>query len=373
MKNNKGFGVIGIILIIVGVLVVGGGAYYLGKNSKIDDNLPQNKGDDLENNYNNSKININPEITNIKELISGGDNSLGDPFWNYQPKWSPDGEKILISSYPTGIYVNYINNNEQKFLTNDGTGAGFRYNWSPDSKAIVYLSREFKNGQQNNIIKLIEIETGEIIELTQGVGSSMPYFTPTSEVVYSYKGTLIKRKWNGVSIGKEETITKNVPANVVIPSPKGNILVVENDEGIMSLNNNGDDRKIIVKNEKNSFAWGVKFSSDGNNILFSNNVGSESHLFVYSFKTEKTVDLGNGMDYDWLPNNKIVYNIGKDDGNIMIGSEIYVINADGTSKKQITYTKDKIEVGLAVSFDGKFIVYMDENKTGSMYIGDLKY
>ena len=43
MKNNKGFGVIGIILIIVSILVVGGGAYYLGNNSKIYNNLSQNK------------------------------------------------------------------------------------------------------------------------------------------------------------------------------------------------------------------------------------------------------------------------------------------------------------------------------------------
>ncbi len=40
MKNNKGFGVIGIILIIVGVLVVGGGVYYLTtNNSEIDNKI----------------------------------------------------------------------------------------------------------------------------------------------------------------------------------------------------------------------------------------------------------------------------------------------------------------------------------------------
>ncbi len=38
MKNNKGIGVIGIILIIVGVLVVGGGVYYVGNNNlKLED------------------------------------------------------------------------------------------------------------------------------------------------------------------------------------------------------------------------------------------------------------------------------------------------------------------------------------------------
>lgn len=51
MKHNKGFSVIGIILIIVGVLIVGCGAYYLGSNNpKLEDDWKGMKENLRENN-----------------------------------------------------------------------------------------------------------------------------------------------------------------------------------------------------------------------------------------------------------------------------------------------------------------------------------
>ncbi len=45
MKTNKGFGVLGILLIIVGVLALGGGAYYINKNTKYaPKNFPEGCG-----------------------------------------------------------------------------------------------------------------------------------------------------------------------------------------------------------------------------------------------------------------------------------------------------------------------------------------
>jgi len=63
MQNNKGFGVVGVILIIVGVLVVGGGAYYMSKSSeKIpnveENNLAQENQNSISENSNNNQKSV---------------------------------------------------------------------------------------------------------------------------------------------------------------------------------------------------------------------------------------------------------------------------------------------------------------------------
>lgn len=68
MKNNKGFIGLGLILAIIAVLVIGGGAYYLGtKNSSvpknIEENLPvENQNDSINSNNNTESNSIIPSI-----------------------------------------------------------------------------------------------------------------------------------------------------------------------------------------------------------------------------------------------------------------------------------------------------------------------
>jgi hypothetical protein len=61
MKNNKGFGLVAILIIIVAVLAVGGVVYYVGKTSKTvpaveENNFPQN----TQNNFVNNREQNNP-------------------------------------------------------------------------------------------------------------------------------------------------------------------------------------------------------------------------------------------------------------------------------------------------------------------------
>jgi hypothetical protein len=97
MKNNKGFTGIGIILAIIAVLVVGGGAYYLGtKNSFI----PQNtEVDNLEPIENTDEVNTEEPVVeffhnqpgDIKSIIVKGENQwiLAVDLLSRNPNWLP--------------------------------------------------------------------------------------------------------------------------------------------------------------------------------------------------------------------------------------------------------------------------------------------
>ena len=302
------------------------------------------------------------KIINLKTIVSAK---------NYMaPVFSPDGKKLAVSTLNLkGIIVNDLTDNSLKILTED-EGAGFRFSWSPDSKKIVYLARKFENGKTENTIKLVDVDNGRIFELTKGgVGASLPSFTQENEIIYSYKGTLIKQKME--SLDAEEVVLENVPANIVIQTVSGEKLIIEDDEGIKTIDKNGLNRKTIVKNGAKDFAGNVKCSLDSRKILFSNNIGTEDHLFVYDFENEKTTDLGEGFSGQWMPDGRIVYCLIKNNGLVNTASELYIINSDGTGKLKITDTTDQIEVQPSISPDGKSIVYLDE-KSGKIFFGDLK-
>ncbi len=76
----------------------------------------------------------------------------------------------------------------------------------------------------------------------------MPSFTQSNEIIYSYKGKLIKRKWKDGMVGNEEIIAENVPANIIIPCYNRDKLIIEDDEGIKIMDKYGKGVKTIIKN-----------------------------------------------------------------------------------------------------------------------------
>lgn len=293
------------------------------------------------------------------------------------PVWAPDGKKIALTNLNfKGIYIQKIGEYSLNKITDD-EGAGFRFSWSPDSKEIVFLSRKDNKIEINSTIKTVNIENGKTNDLTLGLKNvSIPSFSKKRGVIYSQdKKLLVKKDISGIdklnkSLKLEEVIANDVPANIIIESPKEDKLIIEDDIGIKILDIKGGGRKTIIKNGVSDFACDAKFSPDGSKILYFNNVKSIGHLYVYECRTERTFDLGEGYYGQWLPDGKIIYCITTNDGYINTGSELYYINSNGTDKGQITKTIDQIEIQPAISPNGKYIVYRDE-KSGKIFFGEL--
>ncbi len=307
--------------------------------------------------------NIIYEIKNIKAITSENNFTA--------PTFSPDGKNIAFTSLNfKGIYIENIADGTKKKITDD-EGSGFRFSWSPDGTAITYLARENVNRKVINTIKIVEIDNLKTHELTMpGLGASMPSFTQSNEVIYSFKGTLVKRKWSNGTVGKEEIIANNVPANIIIPSPKGDKLIIEDNDGIKIMDSGGRGIKVIVKNGKNDFANNAKFSFECNKVLFFNNIETVEHMYVYDINSEKLKDLGEGYFGHWLKDSRIIYCIIVNDGLKNIASDLYIINADGSEKKKVTDTADQIEIQPAILPGSNTIVYRND-KNGGIYQGLL--
>ncbi len=294
------------------------------------------------------------------------------------PVWSPDGQKVAVTTLNySGIIINDQKEGTQKKITED-EGAGFRFSWSPDSREIVYLSRSTKDGDPENTIKTVNSETGKITELTRGkTGESLPSFKKDGSIIYSLAGILMEREAlsdnrSGERRYKpENAIAGNVSANVVALSPDNRIMVVEDNEGIKIMDTEGKTRKIVVKNGERDFACNAQFSPSGEQIMFFNNAGSAGHLYIYDLKTERVTDLGEGSMGQWTPDEKIIYCISVNDGYRLTGSDIYLINPDGSGKTRVTSSPDLIELYPALSPDGKTMVFRDE-KSGKILTGKLK-
>lgn len=112
MRNNKGFGAIGIIIAIVLVLVaVGMGGYWLLKNRM--------GSESTDNSNNTSQVVQNPAILtedNVKVLADLTDKvdffgtyGIKDDYFKKSVKFSPDGSKVAYVSKVGDKLVVYLN------------------------------------------------------------------------------------------------------------------------------------------------------------------------------------------------------------------------------------------------------------------------
>ena len=92
------------------------------------------------------------------------------------------------------------------------------------------------------------------------------------------------------------------------------------------------------------------------------------NLWVLDIQTLKKTNLGKGHEPAWNSrSNKIAYMITQDDGHVITSSDIYIINADGTKKTNLTNTPNKLEMRPDWHPGEKWIIY-DLDGLGPIYI-----
>jgi len=110
-------------------------------------------------------------VMDLSLAVSGeGDAALVNltqhPAPDWQPAWSPDGNRVAFSSHRDDnweIYVVDVDGGNLERLT-DHSESDFSPSWSPDGRQLVFASRRYVDAD----LFAIDVETGELTQLTQG-------------------------------------------------------------------------------------------------------------------------------------------------------------------------------------------------------------
>jgi TolB protein len=249
-----------------------------------------------------------------------------------QITFSPDGGQFAFERYDenaatsTLMIVNADGTGERKLATRSGhqyfsSPSG---SWSPDGKFIV-VSVGDDTQEHQQVFATVDVTTGEVREFGKqrldAIGQSA-WVNDQSEIIF---------------VGNDNGA--NMPRQIwSISYPDGEMRQLTHDlSGYAYLSITGDS-KTLVAARRESFA----------SIWYSKNGDFKTAEQISNGKTEGTW----GMTM--APDGRVVYV-----SNISGATEVWIMNSDGTSPRQLT--NDRVsKYTPTISSDGKYIVFISE-------------
>ena len=285
------------------------------------------------------------------QLIVKG--SLEDVAMN--PVYSPDGSKIAYTkSNFQGIWI-YELLSQSTYQLTDESAAGFAFKWSADSKSMLTRVSKYEEMRRYNALKGFDVDIRESKQITE-YRTMMPYLPiwadGDSKVYLPVKGD------DEIFLSNKQK--NNLTTNNIVTFEKNNKIVIKN------LSNNSEQSFEPVKDGQ---YINISIAPDGAKIVFEVVGGN---LFTMHIDGTNLTDIGKGNRPRWsFESNKIIYMITEDDGHDYTASDIYIINADGTQKINLTNTNDLIEMNPCFAPDTKSIVF-DVVNDGSIYLMNIE-
>ena len=266
------------------------------------------------------------------------------------PKFSPNGNYVsLTEQHYKGIYLYHLNKKEIKLLTSDPS-AGFGMNWSKNSVWILSKPAVFNNKKRYNSIVAYNIIT-DVKNVFLENQTNLPGIP------------VWRNNDNNITInGGKKLILFNSIHNKDSNNTTGKIIYSVGNT-IIEYNLQRENKKILFHGKGDIL--NLLPSPDEKKLVFEVVGGN---LWVLDIQTLKKTNLGKGHEPAWNSrSNKIAYMITQDDGHVITSSDIYIINADGTKKTNLTNTPKKLEMRPDWHPGEKWIIY-DLDGLGPIYI-----
>ena len=253
-----------------------------------------------------------------------------------------------------GLWVYDFNTNSSTKLSEE-IAAGFGYQWSSDSRSILTRVAKYDNLKRLNAVKIFNIQNNTSNQLTE-YQSMMPYlpqWTDGDSKVY----LPARNKDEVYNSGLEK---KSNSINKYLTFEKDNII------NILDLSTNTVKS---IEPIKDAEYINITLSPAQTQIAFEVMGGN---LFVINIDGSGLLDLGKGNRPKWSPDSKsILYMIAEDNGYEFTSSDIYLINADGSNKTNLTKTETIIEMTPSLSPDGSSILFENYHE-GSIYLMNIE-
>lgn len=284
--------------------------------------------------------------SNPQLLIEG---SANDPVMN--AVFATDGNEIAYTkSAYKGIWVYDVQKKSSTQIT-DEYASGFSFKWSSDSKSILTRVAKYENLRRYNAVKIFNIETG-LSQQINDYKTMMPYlplwFDGDTKIFIPDKR-------------RDEIYESGISKNNIGSS---DLIVFEKNNKIIVKNIKDNSEKILEPFKQARYLY-TSLSPDNSKIVFKVIGGN---IFVMNIDGSNISDLGVGNTPKWSPDSKkIIYTMSEDDGYSYIASDIYIIDTDGSQKRNFTNTENKIEMNPSFSPDGKIIIF-DELNSGSIFL-----
>jgi len=250
-------------------------------------------------------------IDNRQELCLSGDDTETS---NHDPTWSPDGTRIVFSSYNlteynSNIYVVDADGKNLTKLTDTSKCNETDPDWSPDGTRIVFSSYNITEGESN--IYVMDSDGSNLTQLTNTseLSEGRPaWFPDGTRIMFSESSYIYVMNADGSNQKRLESLPVSSPKL----SPHGTKIIFSaiatKDTGIFVMNTDGTNRRKLISQRGRDYSESA-WSPDGSKIVF---LSAEVFYMEVSWRSWGTRS----------------------------PTEIYVMDADGGHPIQITDTKE---------------------------------
>ncbi len=236
-----------------------------------------------------------------------------------------------------GLYLMKLNSKKITKIT-DSDGAGYEPVFTDDGSRIIYRTNEFAENKKYSTIKEYDLKTSTtkvLVEKSRNVSTPQVF---DNQVIYSLNGNRNKKTLLGIT-------AKKTSQEIYV--------MLENLQIVLF---NGDSRKVLSPNGNGNYIW-ASLSPDKTKLLYNFN-GRSTYICDLNGKNVK--ELGKINAPKWLNNNIIVGMNDKDNGQVVVSSEIVAYSLSTEKMINLTSTQDRNEMYPSPSANGKQIVFQTD-------------